>query len=329
MLRALFIVLSLVPTPKAPVTTVTLAEGAARKGLEFLTKDAMNWKTQRNCASCHHAPYMLWSLNEAKRRGYSVDEKALAEMTDWVSAPDDRARAVPKIADATPKVVHFNAMILALGLEAGSPADGPAAVAVKRFQQVLAKDQNEDGTWALPAGGRLPMVGTTEMMTVWTLLAMTGSGSDANKAANDKAIVWLKSAPVGDDLLAENLRLLLAVRLREPKKETSPLVKRILARQNADGGWSQSKDLSSDGYATGQAIYVLTEAGMKPGSKEIRRAQEFLIRAQREDGSWAMISRPATPGGAGSKDLVPITYAGSAWATLGLVRSTPATSAAR
>ena len=43
--------------------------------------------------------------------------------------------------------------------------------------------------------------------------------------------------------------------------------------------------------------------------------------SQRDDGSWPMTSRPVKPGGEGSKSLIPITGAGSAWAVLGLVRS--------
>ena len=31
----------------------------------------------------------LWSLNEAKKQGYAVDEKALADLTAWVLAKDD------------------------------------------------------------------------------------------------------------------------------------------------------------------------------------------------------------------------------------------------
>jgi len=34
----------------------------------------------------------------------------------------------------------------------------------------------------------------------------------------------------------------------------------VLKRQNADGGWSPLKDLPSDAYATGQALWVLSFA---------------------------------------------------------------------
>jgi hypothetical protein len=59
----------------------------------------------------------------------------------------------------------------------------------------------------------------------------------------------------------------------------------------------------------------------KPDDAAVARGQAFLIKTQREDGSWPMTSRPTAPGGKGSTSLIPITGAGSAWAVLGLVRS--------
>jgi hypothetical protein len=75
--------------------------------------------------------------------------------------------------------------------------------------------------------------------------------------------------------------------------------------------------MASDAWATGQALYALAHAGIKPDEPIIQRGHAFLVGTQRDDGSWPMTSRPAKPGGEGSKSLIPITAAGSAWATLG------------
>jgi len=69
-------------------------------------------------------------------------------------------------------------------------------------------------------------------------------------------------------------------------------------------------------------LYVLSLAGEKNDRKEVRRAVTFLVDRQKEDGSWPMVRRGhlgVTPSGF----VVPITYLGSAWATLGLMRSVP------
>jgi len=55
----------------------------------------------------------------------------------------------------------------------------------------------------------------------------------------------------------------------------------------------------------------------------VSKAQAYLAKTQREDGSWPMASRAILPSGTASKNLGPITHAGSAWAVMGLVRSSP------
>ena len=99
-------------------------------------------------------------------------------------------------------------------------------------------------------------------------------------------------------------------------------LERLLAMQNRDGGWGQEQGLASDAFATGQALYFLSLAGVKNGRAEVQRAVSFLVARQKEDGSWPMTSR-AHPGAKPFTSPVPITYFGSAWATLGLLRSVP------
>jgi hypothetical protein len=67
---------------------------------------------------------------------------------------------------------------------------------------------------------------------------------------------------------------------------------------------------------------VLSLAGVKSDRAEVRRGVAFLVASQKEDGSWQVISR-AHEGATPAKDPAPITYLGSAWATLGLMRSVP------
>jgi hypothetical protein len=81
--------------------------------------------------------------------------------------------------------------------------------------------------------------------------------------------------------------------------------------------------LSSDAYATGQALYALSFADVKNDRPEIQRAVSFLAASQREDGSWPMTSR-GHPDVAPYTNTVPITYFGASWATLGLARFIPA-----
>src|SRR4051812_18768942 len=59
------------------------------------------------------------------------------------------------------------------------------------------------------------------------------------------------------------------------------------AAQNSAGGLSQLSTLSSDAYATGQALTALRECGVvRVASETYQRGIRFLLDTQLEDGSW-------------------------------------------
>jgi hypothetical protein len=161
-------------------------------------------------------------------------------------------------------------------------------------------------------------------MTALATLALVPSGAagDASaKTAREKGIQWLVSSKTDDDPQSVAMRLVLWARLGRADTEIQPLVDRIKSRQNSDGGWSQASGMASDAWATGQALYALSCAALKPHDPVITRGQGFLIKTQRKDGSWPMTSRPIKSGDTGAKSLIPITGAGASWGVLGLVRS--------
>jgi hypothetical protein len=297
---------------------------AIDQGLAFLAKDALAWKNQHNCVSCHHAGLVIWSMREARLRGHAVDEPVLAELTKWVAESGDGKTGVPRPA-GQPRALNAKAVWFALALGADPGPDAVAQKGLKLLLETVKGDQTEDGEWLSWPETRPPIFGDSdESMTALATLALlpaAAAGDDAAKSVRDGGVKWLAKTKTDDDPQSVAMRLVLWIRLGRPAEEWRPLVRRIQERQHADGGWSQAKGVASDAWATGQALYALAHAGIKPDEPVIQRAQAFLIRTQRDDGSWPMTSRPVKPGGEGCKSLIPITAAGSAWATLGLVRS--------
>jgi hypothetical protein len=297
---------------------------AIDRGLAFLARDALAWKKEHNCASCHHASLVVWATREAKLRGHAVDEPVLAELTKWIAESGDgkfglaRPASAPRA--ASPKAVYF---ALALGVD--PRPDEVSQRGLKLLLKTVAAEQTENGSWSTWPQTRPPLFGSSdESLTALATLAVlpaAAAGDDSAKAVRDKAARWLAETKTDDDPQSIALRLVLWNRLGRPAEEEQPLVKRIKERQNEDGGWSQTKGMASDAWATGQALYALAHAGVQSDEPVIRRAHAFLIKTQRADGSWPMTSRPVKTGGEGSRSLIPITGAGSAWAVLGLVRS--------
>jgi hypothetical protein len=198
---------------------------------------------------------------------------------------------------------------------------------IHRIARNLVARQAEDGAWESPPpkNGPPPTWESRETLGLLALLAWEpylpadAKEAAAARASRDKADAWLSKTKSSESTQAISLRLLLDARRPAAEKQLQVGIDRLLKRQNPDGGWSQTADMPSDG----QALYALSFADVKNDHPQIQRAVSFLAASQREDGSWPMTSRGhlgVTP----YTNLVPTTYFGSAWATLGLARSVPA-----
>ncbi len=310
----------------------TSTHAVVDRGLKYLQNEAFRWKSSRHCAACHHAATMIWTFNEARTAGYSVDEEALKEITAW--AFDMKSNS---LAEQPPPrdVINLGWVYLLLSVET-APASKPTAArqngpteqpattdqatllpARQTLLQQIVQKQTPDGSWGRPLDERVPLGGPVEDIAILSRLALLLSGDESEKVADciAKAGSWLAIHHDETSRQARNLRLLMHALETKPTHELAPAIASIQAEQNADGGWSQTPEMASDAYATGQALYVLARAGIKLEAPEMRRGVQYLMLAQREDGSWPMKSRVS------SKDLTPITAAGTAWAVLGLLRA--------
>jgi squalene-hopene/tetraprenyl-beta-curcumene cyclase len=304
---------------------------AIERSLTFLQADATRWRKERRCATCHHGTMTVWALSEAKAQGYPVEPAVLADMARWTR---ERLKDIDRPRDTRPgwRMVNSPALYLATMAHTVPAQTAVTAAELKQIAGHLLRHQEADGSWAwssAPAKNRPPPF--FESDEVATLLAYMALGpyvpKDAGqkspeRAARARAAAWLATNQRNDTTQAAAFRLLLKVRAGESAKTLAPALERFLRRQNKDGGWSQLKGLPSDAYATGQALYVLSMAGVKNDRAEIRRAVAFLVDSQKDDGSWPM-SRRGHPGVTPGPFSVPIIYFGSAWATLGLMRSVP------
>jgi hypothetical protein len=304
------------------------ARTTIERALTFLDHDAVKWRRERGCATCHHGAMTVWALSEAQRQGHPVAAEPLANAIQWT-----KERFLPRVGksrDPRPGWDLVSVPAIYLGIMSKHlpvlSRDEVEAIAAH-----LAAHQEPDGTWRLPppANGPPPTWESTETVALLASLAWdTSEPTDAKAAAaaragQEKTAAWLAATPPSDTTQATALRLLIDVRRGMPAQRQAG-TDRLLGRQNADGGWGQVSGSVSDAYATGQALYALSFAGVQNSRPEIGRAVSFLVASQRADGSWPMASRNH-PGVQTTRSPIrnptPIIYFGSAWATLGLVRS--------
>lgn len=318
------------PKTDAVAATPELKEPhkAVERALEFITKDAVKWRKEHGCVSCHHGTMTVWALAEAKSQGYVVDAQTLDDAI-WQT----KGAIVPvfsKPRDPRPppwNVVNYPSLYLGV-MSHNLPI--LSRDETHRLAEHLARHQEEDGAWLLrpPGGsGTPPTSESRETIALLALLAWEPYVPDDPKAAaaaREKALKWLRETKSTDTNQALALRLLLDVRMGTSPAEVQARIDKVLAAQRPDGGWGQVPEMASDAYATGQSLWALSFAGVKHDRPEVVRAVSFLAANQRADGSWPMAFR-SHPGAEATHERkqVPIVYFGAAWATLGLVRSVP------
>jgi hypothetical protein len=317
--------------PPDDETTGPQVRQVVERSTAFLEKEGAAWMRKQQCASCHHIPVMVWALSEARNRGYPVNEKLLGEVTSWALAAENHAQVFPDLPldKKRTETDYLGPLLMALGVGAIKDRDAAVEGARRRMVAHAVSQQGQDGSWNANSGGRPPVHASRDVQTGWLLLALSdpAGGKDTKdpwKAQREAAAEWLSRNPAADSHQALAMRLLVHQRLGKPAGDSKPLLESLLGQQNEDGGWSQVKTMKSDAFATGLSLYVLS--GQKAAGVEgaVRRAQAFLCKTQQPDGSWPMTSRPAEPSGPGpAGDLRPIRYFGTAWATIGLVRSSP------
>ncbi len=317
------------PTRAQPEKKATKTKTAIERGLSFLKEDALKWRKERECATCHHGTMTVWAMNEAKAQGYSIAAEDLADMTKWTK---ERLKDIGKPRDTRPgwSMVNSPALMLATMAQAILNQTSFTADELKAISGHLLRHQEADGSWAwssAPAKNRPPpFFESDEVATLLGAMALVPhvpidpKAKSPEREARAKSVAWLAKQQPTNTTQAAAYRLLFKVRAGEKSLEAD--IADFLRRQNKDGGWSQVKDRPSDAYATGQALYMLSLAGVKKDRAEMQRGVEYLLAGQKEDGSWPM-TRRGHPGVTPGTFTVPIVYFGSTWATLGLMRAAP------
>jgi hypothetical protein len=290
-----------------------------QRSLPFLEKEAVEWMQTKKCVTCHHIPMMLWTHYEARKHGFAVNEKAVEDLASQALAHYlDHPEFTPTGQDTgfMEKNLGPGTVYLSLALAANGAAGESSIKGLQRFRDNFVARQNENGSWTTTTNSP-PLVDGHDSMTMLILAALGNSDlNEQNREGRERALRWLKETPIRQQSQPLALRILVAVQSAD-KDEVSRDVELLRGLQQSDGGWNQLAGLATDALATGQALYALNAAGAGPDDSAVRRACRFLTTTQQQDGSWLVHTRNPN-----SHDPV-ISYYGTAWAILGLLRTLP------
>lgn len=297
--------------------------------LRYLEKEALSWKAEMGCASCHHAPMMLWACETARAKGFPVKESAVAEIRAFILDENNAAHLFPP-ADAPPDRdgTQIGSIYALLALNAG-PGGWEKSPLANQTRAHFAGMQREDGSWPpFPSMGRPPILEQGGASAQLLVAAFAGLSADAvtpeTVATVEKAKVWLARPLENPSHQLEVTNYIAALATGASPEILAVREASLRAQQRPDGSWAQSPDMAGDALATGQTLYALGKAGKRLDDPAVARAVTFLAASQQPDGSWPMVSRPVVGGPAAgslepSENRVPITCMGAGWAVLGLL----------
>jgi hypothetical protein len=284
---------SMAPPPPAPVAVSTprSARVAVELALGRLQPASKAFKEKTACISCHHQSLPAVAVKLAADKGVHVDREIAKLPTNETLKAWDQVRQNLLVGNCSVFGFIQNVSYGMLGLaEEGVPAS-PTTDAVTSCLSGL---QKPDGSWE-GTDVRPPLSGRTPI--VYTALAVRGLETYAAVGRRDETAARIASArdylrkASADGTQDEAFKLLGLIWSSAPSAEISAQSKRLLSLQRADGSWSQYPSKLPDAYATGQALYALRASGVVVTSAEYRKAAQYLLRTQLEDGTWYMRSR--------------------------------------
>jgi hypothetical protein len=226
-----------------------------------------------------------------RKCGLRVDEEIARKQTKTIASYLDswRERALQGI--PIPGGQDTVSYIL-LGLAAENHPPDEATDAMARY---LKNVQSPAGQWRLSAIMRPPIESSDIEVTAVSMRAIQVYAPQTNRAEYDQSVqrakTWLaQSQPrTNEDRVFQLLGLKWAGADKEIIRKAA---RELVAEQRPDGGWAQLPSLSSDAYATGQALFAMRECAALGVSDEMyKHGIQFLLNTQLEDGSWYVKSR--------------------------------------
>ncbi len=301
---------------------------AIARSLPKLEAGSVGSANERVCFTCHNQALPVFTMVEAKRRGFKVAETNLARQIDH--AYEHLKRGLVNYRQAKGQ----GGGVLTAGyamwtLEEGGRAADEVTEAVNHY---LLEMQQDLPHWR-HRGTRPPTSGSDYTATYVALRALYYFGTDAQTnlfaQRRQKIAKWLESEnpPETEDLV---FRLGSLGYAGSSPEATANAATELLNKQRPDGGWGQKDDMVSDAYATSTALANLLHHGkISATESRIRKGLDYLLDHQLNDGTWHVVTR-AKPiqeyfesGFPHGKDQF-ISISATAWAALALLYALPA-----
>ena len=308
---------------------LSVIKAAIRKSIPLIEKASAGSARERKCFTCHNQALAVLVMDEAKKRGFSIDEANFQLQVEHTSAHLKRGLnkyRAGKGQGGGPDTASY--ALWTLEVTGHQPDDLTAAVTGYLLER------NKDQAHWVRNSTRPPSMSSDTNTNYFVIRALKTFGTAEQQPQIENRISqakkWLlELKPESTEERVFQLRSFLYLNVDISVTKTA--IKELIRTQNADGGWSQLPTMKSDAYATGTTLVALLRSKqVEANHKAIVRGIQFLIDTQQADGSWQVTSR-AKPfqtyfetGYPYGKDQF-ISVTASSWATVALLLSLPKT----
>jgi acetyl esterase/lipase len=262
---------------------------SVKKGLQIVQKAANNYPSHRKCFSCHHQTLPMLAMSASREAGLTVDEDIFQQQLKHTrNFFEDRMKNLRSGDGIGGRAMTVGYAGWTLEIAENQPDELSSAMLT-----YFLKKQEQNGRWR-PPSHRPPLEEsdlTCTVLAAYTLEKFADEPQQAKiEAALERAKTWLDSAELSSTedtvMKAWGLHLFGAKRIDVMFAQNA-----VLKLQRDDGGWGQIPKMESDAYATGQALHILRETGWPTWSPDFQRGVDFLLKTQRDDGSWFVQTR--------------------------------------
>jgi ankyrin repeat protein len=263
---------------------------AFERSMPLLQRTDVSFVKKSGCVSCHNNSLTAMTIAAARKNRLTVSEEMVQQQLATIRSYFDSWRE--RVLQGVPIAGDSDTIsYLLTGTAAENYAPDESTDALARY---LKNRQSPDGRWR--ARDQRPPLTTSDIeVTARSMRAIQVYAPKSRRPEYGKAVRlavgWLATAqPQGTEDRAFQL---LGLIWGQAKPEVIRKAARaLLGEQRPDGGWSQVSSLTSDAYATGEALVALKESGtLSVIDSAYKRGIRFLMNTQLEDGSWYVKSR--------------------------------------